>query len=82
MKWGILIKKKPESLVFAGLEISRDYYILLEVSYGYTNDITYAHNIFIRGAGAPDASYAGVFSLSLFWSSAHAGRDVGFRCAK
>ena len=40
-KWGILIKKKPESLVFAGLEISRDYYILLEVSYGYTNDITY-----------------------------------------
>jgi len=27
--------------VFAGLEISRDYYILLEVSYGYTNDITY-----------------------------------------
>lgn len=28
-KWGILIKKKPESLVFAGLEISRDYYILL-----------------------------------------------------
>ena len=40
-KWGILKKKKPESLVFAGLEISRDYYILLEVSYGYTNDITY-----------------------------------------
>lgn len=46
-KWGILIKKKPESLVFAGLEISRDYYILLEVSYGYTNDITYYFIVYL-----------------------------------
>ena len=29
-KWGILIKKESESLVFTGLEIPRDYYIVRE----------------------------------------------------
>ncbi len=40
-KMGDFNKKESEGLVFTGLEIPRDYYILLEVSYGYTNDITY-----------------------------------------
>jgi prepilin-type N-terminal cleavage/methylation domain-containing protein len=39
-------------------------------------------NIFIRGAGATDASTAGVFTLSLHWSSSDSRRNVGFRCAK
>ena len=29
-KWGILIKKESEGLGFTGLEIPRDYYIVLE----------------------------------------------------
>ena len=29
-KWGILIKKESESIIFTGLEIPRDYYIELE----------------------------------------------------
>ena len=33
-KWGILIKKEFESLVFTGLEIPRDYRIILEDSGG------------------------------------------------
>lgn len=31
-KWGILIKKESESLVFTGLEIPRDYYMKREVN--------------------------------------------------
>ena len=31
-KWGILIKKESESLVFGGLEIQRDYSLVREVS--------------------------------------------------
>ena len=30
-KWGILIKKESESLVFTGLEIPRDYFKILDV---------------------------------------------------
>ena len=30
IKWGILIKKESESLIFTGLEIPRDYFYIME----------------------------------------------------
>ena len=41
-----------------------------------------ANNIFIRGTSANLASYTGVFTISLRWTSTHQYRYVGFRCAR
>ncbi len=40
------------------------------------------NNVFLRGAGANDASYAGVFALYLLWHATTANPTVGFRCTK